>query len=88
MYKILHKDIEIVYVSAIPKQGYKYDREYRYEWKRSIWEKHICDFDITIPQKEVIDNTNLNKIVELLNDVTDINEKMIKGIFFDQVLVV
>jgi superfamily II DNA or RNA helicase/phage anti-repressor protein len=82
MYKILNKDIKIVYVSATPKSGYKYDAVYRYKWEKAIEEEHICDFDITIPQKEVIDNLNLNKMLELLKDVTDINEKMIKKAYF------
>jgi superfamily II DNA or RNA helicase len=83
LYKILNKEIKKVYLSATPNTGVDHDVIHRYNWEDAIRDEYICDFNITIPTPDVIDDDNLQKMIELLENVgADIDEKMIKKGYF------
>jgi superfamily II DNA or RNA helicase len=81
--KILNKHIKTVYLSATPNIGIEHDVIHRYKWEDAIRDEYICDFNITIPTPDVIDDENLQKMIELLENVgADVDEKMIKKGYF------
>lgn len=82
MYRLLNRCDKKVYLSATPNMSIKYDVIYRYEWEKAINNKYICDFNIVIPIPEVVDDDNLNKMIKLLQNVRDVNEKMIQKGYF------
>lgn len=82
IYKLLNTNEKIIYMSATPTFNVKYDAVYKYDWKTAINNEHICDFNITIPTKDIIENENLQKMIALLKDIKDVNEKFIKKGYF------
>lgn len=82
MYKILSRDDKKIYLSATPNLEIEHDVIYRYEWEKAISDCYICDFNIIIPTPTVIDSDNLNKLIDLLNDMADIDEIMIQKGYF------
>ena len=82
MYKLLNRDDKKVYLSATPNLDIEHDIIYRYEWEKAINDGYICDFNIIIPTKNVIDSVNLNKMISLLKDMGDIDKMMIRKGYF------
>lgn len=82
MYKILNTNTKTIYMSATPNYAVEFNNLYIYDWEKAIRDKYICDFNITIPLKEIIDEDNLTKMLELLKNIADIDEKMIKKGYF------
>jgi superfamily II DNA or RNA helicase/prophage antirepressor-like protein len=79
---LLKKCENIIYLSATPIYTVKHDAIFKYTWQKAIDEKIICDFNITIPSHEIIENENLKKMLILLKDVSIVDEKMIKKGYF------
>lgn len=75
IYKILNMGIKTIYMSATPKE-INYDAMYKFEWNKATAEKLICDFNIIIPTKEVIENDKLKQMIELCKDLRDINNEL------------
>jgi len=82
IYKLINSNKKILYLSATPNLNIKYDGIYKYEWSEAIKNKYICDFNITIPSKSIIEKEKINNMVELLKDINDVNEIMIKKAYF------
>lgn len=82
IYKLLQNDCKIVYLSATPNMTVEHDAIYEYKWDQAINDGNICDFNITIPTADIIDDDNLNKMLKLLNNINEIDEKMIKKGYF------
>lgn len=82
IYKLLQNDCKTIYMSATPNLSINHDAIYKYDWDKAIDDKYICDFNITVPSVDIIDNDNLNKMLELLKDISVVNEKMIKKAYF------
>ncbi|VBB17558.1 DEAD/SNF2-like helicase [Yasminevirus sp. GU-2018] len=80
--RVLAYDVKKIYLSATPNLSMDYDVVFRYEWAKAIEEKQICDFNIIIPTNDVIDEDNLKKVIKLLSDIGDVDEKMIKKGYF------
>jgi len=75
IYKILNMGIKTIYISATPKE-IEHDAMYKFEWKKAIREKLICDFNPTIPSKEVIEDERLKQMTELCKDLRELNEEL------------
>lgn len=82
LYKLLCKNCKIVYMSATPNLSIIHDAIYKYNWNDAINDGYICDFNITIPTLDIMDDNNLNRMLELLKNINNINEKMIKKGYF------
>ena len=68
--KLLISNNKIIFMSATPLINEKYsnifgDYIYKYDWKKAIENKYICDFNIIFPDK--VDDINIFK--ELLNNI-------------------
>jgi superfamily II DNA or RNA helicase len=85
MHKILNYGVDILYLSATPNRNIKYDAEYYYEWNDAILNKYICDFNISVPSGEVLQDNGLDNIANILCNADDKFEKdksIIKKIYF------
>jgi superfamily II DNA or RNA helicase len=75
MYKILNIGIRTIYMSATPKE-IEHDVMYKFGWEKAISEKWICDFNPTIPTKEVIEDERLKQMIELCKDLREVNDEL------------
>jgi superfamily II DNA or RNA helicase len=82
MYKIINSDNKIIYMSATPKMSVYHNAIYKYKWQDAISDGFTCSFNITIPTNDIIDNENLNKMLDLLKNVADIDSTNIKRGYF------
>ena len=81
IYKLLHKKIYLLYMSATPKyyDGINYGKIHSYDWKEAIKKKYICDFNFHLPEEKLIKSeTTIIKI----NDEFDIDIKMFNQMYF------
>ena len=82
MYRIIHRATKILYLSATPILNVPHEKLFKYDWNEAISKNYICDFNITIPSSSIICEENLNNMIELLKDVKNVDDKMIKKGYF------
>ena len=81
IYKLLQKEIYLIYMSATPKyyKGIDYGEIYSYDWKEAIKKKFICSFKFHLPPNDLIasDKTKIK-----INDKIDIDIKLFNQMYF------
>lgn len=83
--KIINSGNKILYLSATPNLNIKHDSIYKYEWNQAISKKYICDFNITIPTNEIIDDAKLQIMLNLLENMNNENNDGKDQIYFNEI---
>jgi hypothetical protein len=81
IYKLLHKKIHLLYMSATPKyyDGVNYRKIHSYDWKEATKKKYICDFNFHLPEEKLI---NSETTIIKINDELDVDIKMFNQMYF------
>ena len=85
MNKILSSNENILFLSATPTNKIKFDKTYKMEWNTAVQNKLIHDFNMIIPNNQIIDDNKLDIFISTLEDIGEINDKkriLIKQAYF------